>query len=113
MRYRFRYHIPVRAGTIVREARRAAHLSQRELARRAGVAQPALSRIERGHASPRFDTLDRLLRQCGKGLELVERPGLRVDRTLIQERLPLTPGERARLAAREWERTRAFKRRAR
>jgi hypothetical protein len=39
---------------------------------------------------------------------LVERPGLGVDRTLIRDRLRLTPGQRARLAVREWERTRAF-----
>ncbi|HET7868875.1 MAG TPA: helix-turn-helix transcriptional regulator [Actinomycetota bacterium] len=101
------------AGAFLREARRSARLSQRELARRAGVAQPVLSRIERGHSSPRFDTLDRLLRQCGKGLELVERPGLGVDRSLIRDRVRLTPGQRARLAAREWERTRAFDRRDR
>jgi transcriptional regulator with XRE-family HTH domain len=103
----------MKAGSILREARREAGLSQRELARRAGVAQPVLSRIERGHASPRFETLDRLLRECGRGLELVERPGLGVDRTLIRDRLRLTPGQRARLAAREWKRTRAFDRRER
>jgi len=103
----------MKAGSILREARRAAGLTQRELARRAGVPQPAVSRIERDHASPRFDTLDRLLRECGKGLELVERPGIGVDRTLIRDRLRLSPGERARLTAREWERTRAFERRGR
>ena len=103
----------MKASTILREARRSAGLTQRELADRAGVPQPALSRIERGHASPRFDTLDRLLRGCGKELELVERPGLGVDRTLVRERLRLSPGERARLAAREWEGTQVFRRRAR
>lgn len=103
----------MKAGSILREARQAAGLTQRALARRAGLAQPALSRIERDHASPRFDTLDRLLRACGKGLELVERPGAGVDRTLIRDRLRLSPGERARLAAREWERTRMFGRRGR
>jgi transcriptional regulator with XRE-family HTH domain len=101
------------AGSILREARRTARLGQRELARRTGVAQPVVSRIERGHASPRFETLDRLLRECGRGLELVERPGLRVDRTLIRDRLAMSPGDRARLAVREWERTRAFDRRNR
>jgi transcriptional regulator with XRE-family HTH domain len=99
------------AGTILREARLAAGFSQRELARRAAVPQPAVSRIERHHGSPRVDTLDRLLRQCGKALQLSERPGLGVDRTLIHERLRLTPGERARLTTREWERTHAFRRR--
>ena len=93
----------------MREARRGAGLSQRELARRAGVPQPAVSRIERDHGSPRVDTLDRLLRACGKALELADRPGLGVDRTLVWERLRLSPGERARLAVREWERTRVFR----
>ncbi len=102
------------AGSLLRQARREAGLGQRELARRAGIPQPTLSRIERGLASPRFDTLDRLLRECGRELALVSRPGRDVDRTLIRERLALTPGERARLAVREWERTRAFRgRRAR
>jgi transcriptional regulator with XRE-family HTH domain len=100
----------VRAGSIVREARRGAGLTQRELAERAGVLQPALARIERDRASPRFDTLDRLLRACGRGLEAVPRPGARVDRTLIRERLRLSPGQRARLTAREWKRTREFDR---
>ena len=98
---------------ILRQARRKAGLGQRELARRAGVPQPTLSRIERGLASPRFTTLDRLLRECGLELELAPRPGRSVDRTLIRERLRLTPGERARLAVREWEATAAFRRRAR
>src|SRR5881397_1651355 len=101
------------AGVFLKEARRAARLSQRELARRAGVAQPVLSRIERGHSSPRFETLDRLLRECGKGLELIERPGIGVDRSLIRDRLRLSAGQRARLAAREWKRTRQFERRGR
>ncbi len=103
----------MKAGPILREARRSAGLTQRELARKARVPQPAVSRIERGLASPRFDTLDRLLRECGKQLVLVERLGVGVDRSLIRERLRLTPGQRARLAAREWERTEVFRRRER
>jgi transcriptional regulator with XRE-family HTH domain len=100
----------MKAGTIVREARRAAGITQRELARRAGVPQPAVSRIERGHLSPRHDTLDRLLRGCGKALGLVERPGLHVDRSLIRERLRLSVADRARLSVLEWERSGTFRR---
>jgi len=100
----------VNAGALLREARRQAGLGQRELARQAGIPQPTLSRIERGLSSPRFETLDRLLRECGLELDLVRRPGLDVDRTLIRDRLRLTPGERARLAVREWERTAPFRR---
>jgi transcriptional regulator with XRE-family HTH domain len=100
----------MRAGAILKEARRNAGLTQRELARLAGVPQPAVSRIERDHVSPRLDTLDVLLRGCGLALELVARPGLGVDRTLIRERLRLSPIERVRLTAREWDRTRSLRR---
>lgn len=102
----------MQAGTILREARRRAGLTQRELARRAGVPQPAVSRIERSHVSPRLETLDVLLRACGVALDLVERPGLGVDRTLIRERLALSSIERARSTATEWNRTVWARRRA-
>jgi transcriptional regulator with XRE-family HTH domain len=98
------------AGPILKEARRKAGLTQRELARLAGMPQPAVSRIERDHVSPRLDTLDVLLRRCGVALDLVERPGLGVDRTLIRGRLRLSPIERVRLTAREWNRTRGLRR---
>ena len=97
------------AATLLQEARRGARLTQRELARRAGVAQPAISRIERSHLSPRVETLDRLLRVCGKGIELVVRPGAGLDRTLIRERLGLSAAERVRLAVAGWEGTRPFR----
>jgi hypothetical protein len=46
-------------------------------------------------------------------LVAVDRPGRGVDRTLVQERLRLTPGERARQAVLEWRRTEVFRRRDR
>ena len=95
------------------EARLGAGLSQRELARRSGVPQAAISRIERALASPRTETLDRLLRACGRDVGLVLRPGTGLDRSLIRDKLRLTTAERARLAVREWEKTRAFDRAAR
>jgi transcriptional regulator with XRE-family HTH domain len=73
------------------------------------VPQPAISRIERDRVSPRIDTLDDLLRSCGLALDLVDRPGRDVDRTLIRERLALSVAERARLAALEWNRTRSVR----
>jgi transcriptional regulator with XRE-family HTH domain len=103
----------VDARSIVLEARLGAGLSQRELARRSGVPQAAISRIERGIVSPRTETLDRLLRACGKDVGLIVRPGTGLDRTLIRDKLDLTTAERARLAVREWENTRAFDRAAR
>lgn len=80
-------------------------LTQRALARLAGVPQPTVARIESGAVVPRVDTLDRLLRVCGKDLELVQRAGTGLDRTLIRERLKLSTAQRARLAVREWENT--------
>jgi transcriptional regulator with XRE-family HTH domain len=100
----------MRAGVILREARQRAGFTQRELARTTGVPQPAISRIERDHVSPRLDTIDILLRGCGLALDLVERPGLGVDRTLIRERLRLSIIDRARLTALEWNRTRGLRR---
>ena len=95
------------------EARLRAGLSQRELARRSGVPQAAISRIEHGRISPRVATLDRLLRTCRADARVVVRPGEGLDRTLIREKLRLTPAQRLRVAVIEWENTRAFERAAR
>jgi hypothetical protein len=38
-------------------------------------------------------------------LEIIERPGVGVDRTLIVERLKMTPNERLRRTVEEWEGT--------
>lgn len=86
---------------MLRLARGQARLTQRELADRSGVPQPAVARVEQGGAVPRVDTLDRLLAACGRGLELQPRLGVGVDRTAIRELLRLKPVERARLAASE------------
>ena len=79
---------------MLRMARRRAGLSQRELARRAGVPQPTVSRIERGQMSPSLDTLGPLIEACGMELEVVEHPGAGVDRGQIQDNLRRSPRER-------------------
>ena len=84
----------------LREARREAGITQRELAARSGVAQPAIARIERGLTVPRVDTLERILRALGFRLAF-EPAGVGIDRTAIRALLRLTPHERARLAAEE------------
>ncbi|NBO06483.1 MAG: XRE family transcriptional regulator, partial [Actinobacteria bacterium] len=48
-------------GVWIRQARASLGISTRELARLADVAYPTVSRIERGHEEPRWDTLTRLL----------------------------------------------------
>lgn len=50
---------------LIRDARRRAGLSQRELARRAATAQSVVARIELGNTSPTMDTLARILAAAG------------------------------------------------
>jgi transcriptional regulator with XRE-family HTH domain len=100
----------VNGARILNMARRRAGLSQRELARRSGVPQPSISKIERGVISPTVDTIERLLRAAGMELEPVDRSGdADVDRTLIDERLRMTADERVRRVALEWLRTKPFR----
>lgn len=58
------------AADVLRRARRAAGLSQRELARRAGTSSATVSQYESGHKEPRIDTLARLLDTCGHRLDV-------------------------------------------
>lgn len=83
------------AATYVNQARRAAGFSQRELARKAGLPQSAIARIERGQQVPRYDTLLRLLEACDFELRLGPARGKDVDVSLIDDWLRLTPTERA------------------
>jgi transcriptional regulator with XRE-family HTH domain len=89
----------VDAARVLRYARRRAALTQRQLAARAGVAQPTIARIESGVMVPRVDTLDRLLEACGMGLEVEPRLGVGEDRTLPRELLKHDAAVRAASAA--------------
>jgi transcriptional regulator with XRE-family HTH domain len=82
------------AGRMVRDARRRASLTQRQLSAKAGIPQETIARIERGRVDPRVKTLDRLLEACGYGLESMPRLGIGIDRTQIRALLELTPSER-------------------
>ena len=79
---------------LVREARRRAGLTQRELAERAGTTQSAIARLETGRSTPSFDTVLRLVRLCGFDLDvmLVERDVS--DWAQAREMLDRTPAER-------------------
>lgn len=79
---------------LLRDARTRAGLTQRELARRTGVAQPTIARIEAGVADPRVGTLERLLAACGRSLQATVRPGTGVDRSQLRELLRLSPRQR-------------------
>lgn len=53
------------AGTVLRDARERAHLSQADVARRAGVAQSVVSAYESGRRAPSVSTLERLVAATG------------------------------------------------
>lgn len=96
-----RYHTGVEPRIMLFQTRRAAKLSQRALAARAGVPQSTVARIEGGLIDPRASTLNRLLATCGFELSLqrasIDERG--IDRTLIRAQLQLTPRERLEAAA--------------
>lgn len=84
-------------ASLLKEARRQAGLTQAQLARRLGVSQAAVAKLERLGANPTVDTLDDALWATGHRLTLdapVRRPG--VDESLIRQQLELSPAERIR-----------------
>jgi DNA-binding XRE family transcriptional regulator len=58
----------MRAGALIREMRKDAHLSQSELARRLGLSQARVSEIEAGVGTqgPTWDLMERISAACGK-----------------------------------------------
>jgi transcriptional regulator with XRE-family HTH domain len=65
------------AATLLKDARAAAGVTQLELARRAGTAQPAVAAYESGARTPGIATLRRLLGGCEYELELIAHPRVR------------------------------------
>jgi transcriptional regulator with XRE-family HTH domain len=59
----------MKAGDLIREARRRAGLSQHDLAERLGTTQSAIARLERGGTEPSFHRVNEAVRACG--LELL------------------------------------------
>jgi uncharacterized protein len=57
-------------GKLLKRARVSSHLSQTEVARRAGVAQSVISAYESGRREPSVSTLERLVRATGHRLVL-------------------------------------------
>ena len=85
------------APELLRTARRAAGLTQAEVARQLGTTQGAVARLEQNGANPTIATLDRALQATGHRLELAASAyRSSVDETLIARQLRLTPAERLR-----------------
>ncbi|MGA8296836.1 MAG: helix-turn-helix transcriptional regulator [Acidimicrobiales bacterium] len=83
------------AANVLRDARRRAGLSQRGVARLAGVHQPVIARIETGRERPSLETLERLIGACGYELRVdldpEPDPG---ELSLLGTTLRLNPEER-------------------
>jgi transcriptional regulator with XRE-family HTH domain len=91
----------MRAANVLRHARHRAGLTQRELALAARVPQSTVGRIESNRLNPTLDNLRNLLNAAGHDLDLVPLAGRDEDRTLIRDRLRMTPARRAALAIQE------------
>lgn len=84
------------SGSLIREARLLAGLSQGELGARVGKDRAQIARWERGAVEPSFETLRQLVRACGFELDVaigpaaVDEPGEKV----LRRKLRLSPQER-------------------
>jgi predicted transcriptional regulator len=82
------------ASTLIRNARRAAGLTQAELAKRARMKQPEIARLEAAGANPRLSTLSRVVAATGHVLKLDLDETGGIDRTMIAANLQVPPDER-------------------
>jgi transcriptional regulator with XRE-family HTH domain len=82
-------------GSLIRQAREAEGLTQAALARRLGITQPAIARLEAAGDEVTVASLQRALNAMGRALvlQVVKRPSS-VDETLLHSTLDLTPDER-------------------
>jgi transcriptional regulator with XRE-family HTH domain len=97
-------------GALIREARTAEGLTQAQLARRLGITQPSVARLEAAGDEVTVATLQKALNAMGRALELtvVKRPSS-VDETLLHSTLRLTPAQRLERFEQWYEDTRTLR----
>jgi transcriptional regulator with XRE-family HTH domain len=82
-------------SALLKIARTSAGLTQAELARRLGISQAAVAKLEGPRANPTVATLESALRGVGQQLVLATEPLKRgIDETLVFEQLKLSPEQR-------------------
>jgi transcriptional regulator with XRE-family HTH domain len=88
----------VTSGTIIREARTRAGLSQAELGARVGRDRAQIARWETDAVQPAFETLRGLVEACGFELDYVLRPRQldRAEEARVSKSLDRSPQERVR-----------------
>lgn len=98
-------------GSLIREARQAEGLTQAALARRLGITQPSVARLEAAGDEVTVATLQRALTAMGRALVLqaVERPSS-IDETLLTPRIGRPPGELIEQFEREYPNVQALAR---
>lgn len=82
------------AWALIREVRATVGLSQRALAKRAGVAQSEIARIEMGRQEPSFARVEELAAAAGLDLRIELAPRDTHDEQLIEQMLDLAVEER-------------------
>jgi transcriptional regulator with XRE-family HTH domain len=85
--------LPADLRRALKEARKKRGWSQRDLARRLGIAQRHVSGIESGKIVPRYDTLLELVRMLDRDLIMVPRALVPVVQSLVRDHLKDQPGE--------------------
>ena len=91
------------SGTLIREARLRAGLSQGELSERSGKDRAQIARWERDVVQPSFETLRELVRACGfeLDLELVSQQTDAEAEATLRTSLDQTPQERLQAMLKE------------
>ena len=84
----------MKGGSLIREARLRAGLTQQDLAGRLSTSQSVIARWESNHRSPTFETVVRAVRACGLELHFSIAAYDDQDRLLIEGRLRMTPEQR-------------------
>ena len=82
------------SGTLIRQARKRAGLTQAELAAQAGTTQSAIARWERGASHPTVERLESVIGACGLELQLGLTSGNADDTAALRRNLALTVDER-------------------
>jgi transcriptional regulator with XRE-family HTH domain len=86
----------MKGGTLIREARRRAGLTQAGLAARLGTTQSAIARLEKGRTEPSFVRVGQAVRACGLELVPYLTPVDEADWSVASANLLVGPDERVR-----------------